>query len=620
MRNEGARPVRKGPEPSLRPAPRFPGATAALLAAIAATTFGCASMPSRPAAPPVGDYGPAKEYMTRYVETLMARHDVVGATVILVDGQEVAWARGFGYADREKGVLASPESVYMIASLTKLFTATAVMQLVEDGKVDLDAPVRTYIPEFEVRSRTPDRDEITVRMLLTHHSGLPSDWAKGLFGKAPLPYRSIVDYLKGKYASYPPNYIFNYSNIGVDLLGLVIERVSGMDYEEFVRERLFVPLGMTRSWFPPGPEDQPAVSKSYRKGKEAKSLQARDLPSTSMMASGLDLARFAAAMHARGRSRGDRSPGDRILEPGTVEAMWTPQNAGIPMDIDRRIGLMWQLGRPKLDYTGRVVFHHGLSLYHRSTLVMLPDHQLTAIVLTNSDTGDRLTERTADELLRVALQAKTGIPPQDPAPPREVTLTPEQRESYVGTFATLKGIARIFVKGDGLKLRISGFTFDMVPKEDGLFGLKYKLFGLIPITVRELEEGRTTGRTVAGNRVLLLERDGLATVVGEELDEQDKIPPSWKKRVGRYRLVDPDDDFELFDNFLTLQVGNGILTGTLTSDRFDIGTLTLILDPEGDDEALVRGLGRSGRETLYVRREEWGEVLEFSGSRFRKVE
>jgi CubicO group peptidase (beta-lactamase class C family) len=544
----------------------------------------------------------------------MERYDVVGATVVLVDGDEVAYSRGFGWADRARLIPTSADTVYTVSSLTKLFTATAVMQLVEEGKVDLDAPVSTYIPEFRIRSRYPNSDPITVRMLMTHHSGLPSDWGYGLFTKAPMSFHAIVGYLKDNYLSYPPNYILNYSNIGVDLLGLVIEKASGMEYKDYVDKRLLAPLGMSRSWFPSTADPRPGVSRGYRRGKEADEYVPRDLPSTSLYTSGLDLARFAIAMHGRGRLGQVR-----ILGAETIESMWVPQNEGIPMDLNRRIGLMWQLGRQKLDYSGRVCFHHGLSLYHRSTFVMLPDHRLTAIVLTNSDTGDKITERLADEMLRLALEVKEGIKPPPPVKKKVVPLPAAEIARYTGTFATLKGVARIKEDGGRLKMRISGVTLNMIPDDDGYFSLEYRLLGLFPIAISDLDEARTTVKDFGGMRVLVLERDGISAVVGEEIDGKAKIPPRWMKRVGRYRMVSAGDEFQLFDDLLEIEVQDGILSGRLTSDRFDIGTLNLILQPVNDGEALIRGLGRSGRETLFVRTVDGREALEYSGYVFRKV-
>lgn len=584
-----------------------------LTAVLLVGTASCASLPTRPVPTVRGDYTPLSAYMSATVEQLMKRYDVMGATVVLVDGQEIAYAQGFGYADRARSIPSTTDTVYTVSSLTKLFTATAIMQLVEEGKIDLDAPVRTYIPEFRIKSRYPGTDPITVRMLMTHHSGLPSDWGYGLFCKAPMSFRSIVDYLKDKYLSYPPNYILNYSDIGVDLLGLVIERVSGMEYKDFVQHRLFDPLGMSRSSFPSA-AGQPGVSRSYHHGREAAELVARDLPSTSLYASARDLAQFAIAMHGRGRLLDTR-----ILREETVESMWVPQNDGIPMDMNRRIGLMWQLGRQKLDYAGRVCFHHGLSLYHRSTLVMLPDHRLTAIVLTNSDTGDKITERVADEMLRLALEVREGIRPPAPVTRKAVPFPAAEAAHSTGTFATLKGVARISHKAGRLKLRISGVTLNMIPTDDSYFSLEYKLLGLIPLTVSDLDEARMTVKTIGSTRVLVLEREGISAVVGEEIDTRAKVPSRWLKRAGRYRLVTTEDDFQLFDDTLEIEYRDGVLNGKLSSDKFDIGTLNLILEPLSDDEALIRGIGRSGRETLFVRTVGGREALEYSGYLFQKV-
>ncbi len=587
---------------------------AALLAALLlAGTVSCASVPPHPAPGVRGAYGPLAHTMSASVDRLMRRYDVVGATVVLVDDQEIAYARGFGYADRERLAPTTTDTVYTVSSLTKLFTATAVMQLVEEGKVDLDAPVSRYLPEFQIKNRFPGSDPITVRMLMTHHSGLPSDWGYGLFCKAPMSFRSIVDYLKDNYLSYPPNYILNYSNIGVDLLGLVIEKASGMEYKDFVEERLFDPLGMTRSWFPTAAGVRPGVSRSYHRGREATEFVPRDLPSTSLYTSGRDLARFAMSMHARGRV-GE----GRILRAETVESMWVPQNDSVPMDLNRRIGLMWQLGRQKLDYSGRVCFHHGLSLYHRSTLVMLPDHRLTAIVLTNSDTGDKITERVADEMLRLALEVKEGIRPPAPVSRKVVRLSPEEAGRYTGTFATLKGVARITENAGRLELKISGVTLNLIPAEDGYFSAEYRFLGLFPLAISDLDEARTTVKTVGSTRVLVLERDGISAVVGEEIDTRRKISSKWLKRTGHYRLVPAEDDFRLFDDILEIEYRDGILSGKLSSDKFDIGTLNLILEPLGDTEALIRGIGRSGRETLFVKTVDGREALQYSGYLFRK--
>jgi CubicO group peptidase (beta-lactamase class C family) len=121
------------------------------------------------------NYNPVKEAVSEIIKKEMQKDDVTGLSIALVDDQVVVWAQGFGYADTERGVPATPETAYRLGFLTNLFTATAAMQLVEQGKLDLDQPLQHYLPEFSIltRSNGTAAPPITLRHLLTHHSGLP---------------------------------------------------------------------------------------------------------------------------------------------------------------------------------------------------------------------------------------------------------------------------------------------------------------------------------------------------------------------------------------------------------------------------------------------------------------
>ena len=109
----------------------------------------------------------------------MKKNSVTGLSIALVDDQRIVWAEGFGYADQEKKIPATADTLYRVGSISKLFTDTAAMQLVEQGKLDIDQPLKKYIPNFSIKSRYPDTAEITPRQLMTHHSGLPRDRLKG---------------------------------------------------------------------------------------------------------------------------------------------------------------------------------------------------------------------------------------------------------------------------------------------------------------------------------------------------------------------------------------------------------------------------------------------------------
>jgi len=141
--------------------------------------LGCASPVQRPEAIVRGDYGAVREYATRLIEDEMRREGVAGLSIALVDDQKVVWAEGFGFADREGQERATPDTIYRVGSITKLFTATAVMQLAEAGKLAIDQPVSAVLPGFSMRSRFDGAGPVTPRLLMTHHSGLPTDILQG---------------------------------------------------------------------------------------------------------------------------------------------------------------------------------------------------------------------------------------------------------------------------------------------------------------------------------------------------------------------------------------------------------------------------------------------------------
>jgi len=150
-------------------------------------------------------YGTTISRMTTYIQDHMVRNQVAGLSIALVDGQKVVWARGFGYADKEAEIPAGADTIYEIGSVSKTFAAMAVMRLVEEGIMDLDQPLTAYLPTFSINQRFPDSGPITIRSILTHHSGIPGDLFNGAFTEgAPFDYDAwLLEYLQDEYTSAP---------------------------------------------------------------------------------------------------------------------------------------------------------------------------------------------------------------------------------------------------------------------------------------------------------------------------------------------------------------------------------------------------------------------------------
>ncbi len=230
------------------------GAVAAgLLLGFATSIVPPGSAPPASAAASAADV--AATVIARYRERiprLMADQKVPGLAVALVDGDRALWVEGFGYRDHQGGAPVTADTIFSVQSMSKLFTATAVMQAVAAGRLDLDEPITTYLPEFTVHSafqQHPER-KITLRMLLSHTAGFTHEAPVGNNnqldpGDFDVHVRSISD----TWLRFPVGTGYAYSNLGIDLAGYILERVEGTPFAEVMRDSLLGPLAMDHSTF-----------------------------------------------------------------------------------------------------------------------------------------------------------------------------------------------------------------------------------------------------------------------------------------------------------------------------------------------------------------------------------
>ena len=182
----------------------------------------------------------------------MAEQDVPGLAVALVDGDRVLWTEGFGYRDRRGRHPVTADTMFSVQSMSKLFTATAVMQAVEAGRLDLDEPITTYLPDFTVHSafETHPERKITLRMLLSHTAGFTHEAPVGNNNELePGDFDAHVRSISDTWLRFPVGTGYAYSNLGIDLAGYILEQVEGKPFAEVMRDSLLAPLGMDHSTF-----------------------------------------------------------------------------------------------------------------------------------------------------------------------------------------------------------------------------------------------------------------------------------------------------------------------------------------------------------------------------------
>ena len=278
---------------------------------------------------PVQPRGPTdraelEAFLDNLLKTEMDQNHIAGAAISVVKDGKLFFAKGYGYADLENKIPVDPEqTIFRTGSVGKVFTWTAVMQLVEQGKLDLDADINTYL-DFRIPDTYPQ--PITLKHLMTHTSGIEDRWIGSLTPNASelIPAREwLVANFPGRVR--PPGEAAGYSNYNAMLGGYIVARVSGEPYDQYIQKHIFDPLGMTHSTVQPQmPENlRPFASKSYTYVDGAFQpfpdylAQPAGLPSGFHEASVTDMARFMIA-RLEGGFYGDASTEMRILEENTA--------------------------------------------------------------------------------------------------------------------------------------------------------------------------------------------------------------------------------------------------------------------------------------------------------------
>ncbi len=447
---------------------------------------------------------------------------------------------------------------------------------------------------------------------MTHHSGLPGDINNGMWTPKLKPFNQLVGQLKDEYVAYPPNTLWSYSNLGLTLLGATVEQVSGKDFNVYAGEQLLKPLGMVNAKFSQALAGIGA-SKAYKNHDEKAEMPLRDTPAGGLNTSVLDMSSFMKMVFADGKANGRQ-----ILKPETLKEMLRPQNGAVPLDVDFRIGLGWML-RNNLNI-GIIAEHGGATLYHQSKLSLLPEHKLGVIVSANSPPSGDLLIKVTNTALKLAMAIKTGkqVPIDNEKPPISTrTLTEQEQQKAAGQYATQFGYAKLTPEGNGLVTEIDDKTLDFVVREDECYGIRYKLFGLIPIQPDELAEVGISLRTIDGHDLVLAHYQGQTFVASEKIEPM-PIPESLHNRLGEYEIVNLAGGDAFVPENCAIRERDGFLMLEYSFPEFDMNNLAFPIAPISDSEAIILGLARGMRETIRIVKVNGAEYVAYSGYLFRK--
>lgn len=356
---------------------------------------------------PMDRYAEVSRALTVFIEREMRDKGIPALSIALVDGPTVVWSRGFGVERADGNVPATANTVYRVGSVSKLFTDIGVMQLVERGTLDLDAPVQRYLPAF--RPKNTSGTAITLRQLMSHYSGLVREPPVGHYFDDTSPtLAATVASLNATTLVYAPGTTPKYSNAAIATVGYVLERRSHTPFARYLQRAVLQPMGLASSAFELTPALRAHVPEALMWTEHERTFPAPAFalgmaPAGSMYATMPDLGRFISTLFA-----GGLGANGRVIQAATLDSMWKPQFA--PAGATRGRGIGFGIGT--LD--GARVVEHGGAIYGFATqLSAMPDDSLGVAVSAAKDGMNALTSRVAHEALRLmrAARAGTSLPP-----------------------------------------------------------------------------------------------------------------------------------------------------------------------------------------------------------------
>lgn len=461
-----------------------------------------------------GEYREVASKVSDAIHYEMVDKALNAVSIVLVKDMEILWARGFGVEDLNKSTKADANTVYRVGSVSKLFTDIGIMQLVEKGEVDLDAPITDYLPEFRPRSRF--KREITLRQLMSHRSGLLREPLVGNYFDDDEPtleatVKSIID----SDVIYAPESKIKYSNGAIATVGYVLEKLKGEPFASYLRKNVLLPMGLTHSAFEPLPDITNRLADATMWSYDGRVFDAPTFelgmsPAGSMYAPVVDLGQFMKVLFNDGKG-----PNGPVIKKETLQLMLTSQfNDG----KDQRHNVGFGIGFSLSEQGGYKRVGHGGAVYGFSTqLYALPEVKLGVAVTSSVDVTNTITRRVATYALDCLLAVENG----KPLPDYEKTNSVNEK-----TVALLVGH---FVSDNGKRLKLIN-----------KYGTLYVENDRFQTRIRQLNGRLVTDSQISYGSPIDYDEDGRTVTMGSTVYNREKylkpmpISKPWQGLIGEY--------------------------------------------------------------------------------------
>lgn len=332
--------------------------------------------------------GSSSDAVAQYVKAEMARQHIPGIALLVSRNGEIVRAQGFGFSNVELQVPVKPETLFQSGSVGKQFTATAIMMLVEEGKISLDDSITKYLPDAPASWKL-----ITVRHLLSHTGGF-TDYPDNFNFRKDYTEDDLLKTVAGIPLAFPPGTKWSYSNLGYLTLGILIHRVTGKFYGDVLEERIFHPLGMRSTRIMSEADIIPNRAAGYRLVKGQLKNQEWVSPTLNTTADGSlyfsiqDLAKWDAALYTQ-----------KLLKRSSLEQMWTVVKLNDGKPNSGHYGFGWEITS---SYGHRLIRHGGAWQGFKTHISRYVDDKLTVVVLANLAEADpgKIAEGVAEIYLK----------------------------------------------------------------------------------------------------------------------------------------------------------------------------------------------------------------------------
>ncbi|MGA2143259.1 MAG: serine hydrolase domain-containing protein [Brevinematales bacterium] len=550
-------------------------------------------------------------FLDTKIRDSMKEYNITAIGLAIVVDNNTVFMTNYGVMNRESDTPIPPDAYFQPGSITKSFTALAVMKLSEEGKIDIDAPLTNYLAGFVMKSRFTNKSPITIRQLLSHRAGLPRDFE---YKAGP----GFLAALKSEYLISPPGETFRYSNLGFQLLGMVIEEVSGMKYEDYMKRYILDPLGMSESSFTKTPAISSRLVQTYSGNTAYSQPDIINKPAGNLYVTTHGMANYIKFLLSDKENKSNC-----IIDADSFNEMTSPQFTNTEFFIEAKggeypYGLGWMI--ENWPGTGRykIIKHGGDVNGFNSEIYFIPELKLGMVIMESSmayeplinlediryETMKRLIEmRTGESISLDKTSEKTYMPDNDRSVNEDLT-------DFTGLYAGNGIVWSIYSKGNELLAReandkvsllkqVGNNTFFVQKTQNNPFILGTYLYCI---------------RTASGREeiiVRMVNRHGGIYEMPLEKVIPYTIRENMKRYEGKWRIIkDPAGKCYMKEITATnvafdIAAKNGFL-------EIAMGKRTLVLEPLNETEAIEAGEG----STWFFSRDE----IRNNGLRFERYE